>query len=320
MATSLAGWGLLPGSLNGTLATWEADETASLAAWPSEFAEVAAEAACDPAGGVKEAGPLQQAAAGASLAAGLVPQLPAGTPGGRGAPRSSNWTKMAAAASDSLRHNHGQLQAASGAAAALTNALLRLWQMHSHWRASRVALAGALSLQRCGLDLLMLPGLGDSVQQQAAAHGYSTGPLVCGDWLPLDACGVPVGSSSNGRYPDAAAYSSAAAAASRLLLPAGLAGASSGGSRKSAAAAGAVGSRSSSNRMPLCGWDLVRVVGKAAHPVTACLKGRTAPTALRDLPSLVLDVSVSALAGLTFHGPFFCAEVAPGSYSPRLTT
>lgn len=78
VATALAGWGLLPGSLNGKLAVWEADETANLAAWPSEFAEVAAEAACDPAGGAKVAAPLQQAAAAAANAAGLVPQVRTG--------------------------------------------------------------------------------------------------------------------------------------------------------------------------------------------------------------------------------------------------
>jgi hypothetical protein len=78
VATALAGWGLLPGSLNGKLAVWEADETANLAAWPSEFAEVAAEAACDPAGGAKDAAPLQQAAAAAANAAGLVPQVRTG--------------------------------------------------------------------------------------------------------------------------------------------------------------------------------------------------------------------------------------------------
>lgn len=78
VATALAGWGLLPGSLNGKLAVWEADGTANLAAWPSEFAEVAAEAACDPAGGAKDAAPLQQAAAAAANAAGLVPQVRTG--------------------------------------------------------------------------------------------------------------------------------------------------------------------------------------------------------------------------------------------------
>lgn len=307
--TALAGWGLLPDALNGKLAVWEADETANLAAWPSEFAEVAAEGACDAAGAASDAGPLQRAAAAAALAAGLVPQPPPGGPG-RGA-GSSSWTKMAAAAADNARINHGQLQTASGAAAALTNALMRQWQLHGSWRASRVALAGALSLQRCGLDLVMLPGLRSSAQQQQSSgvRGYSSGPLVCGDWLPLDACGVPVGEAATGRYPDAAAYASTSSSGSRLVLPPSAAGTSGGGSRKgaaAAAAAGAAGCRSSSNRLPLCGWDLVRAVGGAAHPVAACLRGRTASTALMDLSSLVLEVSVSLLAAVR---GCFCSSI-----------
>lgn len=240
-----------------------------------------------------------------------MPQVPPGTRlDGR-----SQWAKMAAAAADNVRHNHGQLSAASGAAAALTHALQRQWQISTAWRASRVALAGALSLQRCGLDLLLLPGVagtpqtgGTLLQQQGVSvgslRGYSSsnvGPLVCGDWLPLDACGVPVGGTSNGRYPDAAGYASAAAVGSSLVLPAGAERGSSAGARSSKGA-GAVGGgcRSSSNRLPLCGWDLVRAVGGAAHPVAACLKGRTDATALRELPSLVLEVSVSIVAHLGY--------------------
>lgn len=178
-----------------------------------------------------------------------------------------------------------------------------------------MALAGALSLQRCGLDLLLLPGVagtpqtgGTLLQQQGVSvgslRGYSSsnvGPLVCGDWLPLDACGVPVGGTSNGRYPDAAGYASAAAVGSSLVLLAGAERGSSAGARSSKGA-GAVGGgcRSSSNRLPLCGWDLVRAVGGAAHPVAACLKGRTDATALRELPSLVLEVSVSIVAHLGY--------------------
>lgn len=298
----MAGWGLLPGSLNGDLAVWEADETANLAAWPSEFAEIAAEAACDPAGGAKEAEPLQSAAAAAANAAGLVPQLPPGVPRGAAGKGTGTgqWVKMAAAAADNVRHSHGQLLGASGAAAALTNALMKQWQMHTGWRASRVALAGALSLQRCGLDLLVVPGVGDTLAQQAGARGYSSGPLLSGSWLPMDACGMPVGVTSNGRFPDAAAYTSAAAVGSKLVLLAGADKGTIGGAKKgvaaAAAAAGADGCRSASNRLPLCGWDLVRAVGDAAHPVAACLRGRMSATALRDLPSLVLDVSVSALS------------------------
>jgi hypothetical protein len=295
-ATDLAGWGLLPGSLNGKLAVWEADATANLAAWPSEFAEAAAEAACDPTAAAKEARPLQKAAAAAAAAAGLMAPHPPGMGGVRGAAArgtgTGQWTKMAAAAADNVRHNHAQLQTASGAAAALTNALTKQWQAHSSWRASRVAVAGALSLQRCGLDLLLLPGAGGTLQQQAGAWGYSSGPLVSGSWLPMDACGVPVGVTSNGRFPDAAAYASAAAVCSQLVLLPGGERASAGGSKKGPAGA-AGGCRSSSNRLPLCGWDLVRAVGDAAHPVAACLRGRTGATALRDLSSLVLEVSVS---------------------------
>lgn len=219
---------------------------------------------------------------------------------------------MAAAAADNVRLGHGQLLAASGAAAALTNALVGQWKAHTSWRASRVALAGALSLQRCGLDLLALQGLagpgdGCALQQVAGSggrgySGYGGGPLVSGGWQPLDACGVPVGAPSNGRFPDAPAFGSAAAAGSKLLLLSGADRASAGGAgapRKAgssaAAAAAAAGGvcRSSSNRVPLCGWDLVRAVGGAAHPVAACLKGRTGPKALQDLSSLVLEVSVS---------------------------
>jgi hypothetical protein len=308
-ATDLQGWGLLPGALNGNLAVWEADATANLAAWPSEFAEVAAEAACDAAGGAGEAGPLQQAAAAAALAAGLVPQGATGghQPPGRG---SSSWVKMAAAAADNVRGSHAQLSGASGAAAALTNALLRQWQMHGSWRASRVALAGALSLQRCGLDLAVLPGFNDTLQQQqqqqqhagGGLRGYSSGPLVSGSWLPLDACGLPVGAAATGYFPDAGSYVSSAAAGSRLVLPPGqdvrYKHGSAGGSKAAgAAAAGAAGAlagcRSSSSRLPLCGWDLVRAVGGAADPVAACLKSRTGPRALLELSSLVLELSVS---------------------------
>lgn len=308
-ATALEGWGLLPGALNGTTAVWEADDTAALAAWPSEFAEVAAEAACDPVGGEGEAGPLQRAAATAADEAGLAPPLPPGVApgvrsgGGRGS-GSSSWAKMAAAAADAVRASHGQLVGVSGAAAALTNALVAQWQIHNKWRASRVALAGALSLQRCGLDLLLTPN-GSGVGDASSSSSSSTGPLVSGSWLPLDACGVPVGATSNGRFPDVAGYASSAAAGSELV--AGLAGTAAAGaaagpssSKKGAAAAGAgasaaaaVGRSSASNRVPLCGWDLVRAVGGVAHPVAACLKGRTDATALRDLPSLVLEVSVS---------------------------
>lgn len=326
-ATDLAGWGLLPGALNGRLAVWEAEEAASLAVWPSEFAEAAAEAAVDPAGGAREAAPLQAAAAAAALDAGLVPPGVAGAPprgggvGSRGGVGTGQWAKMAAAAADSVRLGHGQLLAASGAAAALTNALVGQWQAHTSWRASRVALAGALSLQRCGLDLLALPGLaggpGDGVggvlPQVAGSGGrggYSGygggGPLVSGGWQPLDACGVPVGAPSNGRFPDAPAFGSAAAAGSKLLLLGGADRTSAGGGagaqpRKAAgssaaAAAAGGGCRSSSNRVPVCGWDLVQAVGGAAHPVAACLKGRTGPKALQDLSSLVLEVSVSSTA------------------------
>jgi hypothetical protein len=216
---------------------------------------------------------------------------------------------MAAAAADNVRASHAQLSGASGAAAALTNALLQQWQMHGSWRAGRVALAGALSLQRCGLDLAVLPGLHDTLLQQqqqgGGARGYSSGPLVSGGWIPLDACGLPVGAGATGRFPDAASYASAAAAGSRLLLLPGqerygggiIAGGGARGSKAAGAAAGAggvgAGARSSSNRLPLCGWDLVRAVGGAADPVAACLKGRTGPRALLELSSLVLEVSVS---------------------------
>jgi hypothetical protein len=46
--------------------------------------------------------------------------------------------------------------------------------------------------------------------------------------------------------------------------------------------------------MPLCGWDLVRAVGGASHPIAACLKGRMGTRALTDLPSLILELSVSS--------------------------
>ncbi|WIA20226.1 hypothetical protein OEZ85_006067 [Tetradesmus obliquus] len=58
-----------------------------------------------------------------------------------------------------------------------------------------------------------------------------------------------------------------------------------------AAADGSAAAGSSSSRMPLCGWDLVRAVGGAAHPIAACLKGRMGARALADLPSLILELS-----------------------------
>lgn len=288
----LSALGLLPGELIGHSAVWEAADTAALACSPAEFAAVAAEAAVSPVGFAKEASALYRAGAAAAAAAGLVAQLAGGGQGhqkqGYGAnglisSRAANAAAAAAAhAVDAVRQTHSQLMISSGAAVALTSTLSQAWQKQTAWRLSRVAHAASLSLQRCGVDVA--PPVGQLQQQQQQLLGFgssssSTGGMICaGGWLPTDACGVPVGTAARGRFPDATAFASNAAAGSKLLSPGDAAG-----------AAGVL----VSNRLPLCGWDLLRAVGDAAHPIAACLKGRMGVRALADLPSLVLEVSVS---------------------------
>jgi hypothetical protein len=296
----LSSLGLLPGQLIGKSAVWEAADTAALACRAAEFAAVAGEAAAGSDGFAHDADVLFKAGAAAAVAAGLVPQLPSPAAANGNSSRATNAALAAAAhAADAVRQTHAQLMMTSGAAVALTGVLSSAWQQHSSWRLSRVAHAAALSMLRCGVDV--------SPSQQNAAAGYdpsssSSGVVVSGGWLPLDACGVPVGAASRGRFPDLSdAYISNAAARSQLLLPSAAAVAySSGAGRRAGAAAdgsaaAGVGGYSSSSRMPLCGWDLVRAVGGAAHPIAACLKGRMGARALADLSSLVLELSVSPL-------------------------
>jgi hypothetical protein len=289
---------LLPGQLVGQSAVWEAADTAALACRAAEFAAVAGEAAAGADGFAHDADVLFKAGAAAAVAAGLVPQLPSPAANGNSSRATNAAVAAAAHAADAVRQTHVQLMMTSGAAVALTGVLSSAWQQHSSWRLSRVAHAAALSMLRCGVDVCP--------SQQNAAAGFdpsssSSGVVVSGSWLPLDACGVPVGAASRGRFPDLSdAYISNAAARSQLLLPSAAAVAYSSGqmaSRRAGAAAdgsAAAGVGSSSSRMPLCGWDLVRAVGGAAHPIAACLKGRMGARALADLSSLVLELSVSA--------------------------
>jgi hypothetical protein len=297
----LSSLGLLPGQLIGKSAVWEAADTAALACRDAEFAAVAGEAAAGADSFAHDADVLFKAGAAAAVAAGLVPQLPSPAAENGNSSRATNAAVAAAAhAADAVRQTHAQLMMTSGAAVALTGVLSTAWQQHSSWRLSRVAHAAALSMLRCGVDV--------SPSQQNVAAGYdpsnssSSGVVVSGGWLPLDACGVPVGAASRGRFPDLSdAYISNAAARSQLLLPSAAAVAySSGAGRRGGAAAdysaaAGVGGVNSSSRMPLCGWDLVRAVGGAAHPIAACLEGRNGARALADLSSLVLELSVSAL-------------------------
>jgi hypothetical protein len=186
------------------------------------------------------------------------------------------------------------LMMTSGAAAALSAVLCQQWEQRRGWRAARVAHAAAVSLQRCGVGLLSTTG---ELQLPGCSSSFGTGGCAAaaaaasGGWLPCDAVGVPVGAAARGRFPDAAAFASTAAAQSKLLLPAT--------GSAAAAAAGRIGQQQCS-RVPLCGWDLIAAVGSAAHPVAACLMGRSRCTALRDLPSLVLEVNVSE-AWLSVH-------------------
>lgn len=282
-AQQLSALGLRPGELINQTAVWEAQDIAQLAFRPEEFAAVVAEAAADPAGFAKEAGPVYSAAAEAAVQAGLVlspDQAAAGSRGMQG--RSNNNAAVAAVsqATDAVRQSHAQLMMTSGAAVALSGVLSQQWQRHTSWRLSRAAHAAALSLQRCGVDF---PSSSSSSSLQL--HGPSSllnpgqlllgGPLVSGGWLPVDACGQPVGAAAKGRFPDAAAFGSTAAVRSRFL------------------AAGNNSSGSCSSRLPVCGWDLLRALSGAAHPIAACLKGRMSPTGTADLPSLILELSVS---------------------------
>lgn len=299
-AEQLSSLGLLPGQLIGNAAVWEAQDIAQLAFTPAEFAAVAAEAAVDPSGYAKEAGPLYRAAAEAAVQAGLVvtpEQEAAAAANGRGvySRNGSNATLAAVAhATDAVRQTYSQLMMTSGAAVALSSVLAQQWQKHSNWRMGRIAHAAALSLQRCGLDF---PSSSSQQQQQGSKNLLlnpgqllAGGLTVSGGWLPLDACGLPVGQSSRGRFPDAGAFGSAAAARSRF------------------AAVGYSSSSSSSRscRLPACGWDLVRALRGIAHPITACLKGRMSSRALADMPSLVLEISVSCLVGCSFCWALVC--------------
>lgn len=293
-ADHLLSLGLLPGQIAGKAAVWEAVDTAQLAVKPAEFAAVAADAAVDPAGHATDAVPLYRAAAEAATQAGLVLSAQqddaAAAVNGRGGYSSRSGVNAAATAvahaTDAVRQTHAQLMMTSGAAVALSSALAQLWQKHSEWRMSRTAHAAALSLQRCGVAFpsssssskQQHQGLSSSLLDIGPGHLLASGPTVCGGWLPTDACGVPVGTCSTGRFPDASAFSSAAAAHSKLVTP-------------------VLGS-SSSTRLPVCGWDLIRAVSGAAHPIAACLRERMSPGALADMPSLILEVSVSAPAGM----------------------
>jgi hypothetical protein len=295
----LSSLGLLPGQLIGQCAVWEAADTAALGCRAAEFAVVAGEAAAGADNFARDADVLFKAGAAAAVAAGLVPQLPSPAVNGNTSRATNAAVAAAAHAADAVRQTHAQLMMSSGAAVALTGVLSSAWQQHSSWRLSRVAHAAALSMLRCGVDVLPSPQ--NAAGADASSSSSSSDVAVSGGWLPLDACGVPVGAASRGRFPDLSdAFVSNAAARSQLLLPSAAAAAYSSGAgrRVGAAADGSAAAGyggASSSRMPLCGWDLVRAVRGAAHPIAACLKGRMGARALADLSSLVLELSVSAL-------------------------
>ncbi len=265
----------------GEPAAWAVADAAALATRPAEFAAAAAEAVCAPGGGGGGGGgAIFAAGARAAHDAGLVPVQPGGGSGGAAARAAeAPAAQAAAAAADSVRAAHAQLLMASGPALTLSGVLSDAWTRHGAWRASRIAHAASLSIARCGADELLLPTPAGVHNNNSSSS--SSPVVVCGDWLPRDACGVPVGHAACGRFPDAAAFASASASRSRFL-PAG------------SAAAGTRASAPASTRMPLCGTDLVAAVQGAAHPVAACLRGRTGTRELQDLTSLVLELSVRA--------------------------